>query len=96
MEEEVCIAQFEGFVVNGKEDKIYRSKKVLYELKQVPRVWYFKIDSYFQENGFERSNYEPTLYIKSEGEDFLVVCFYVDDMIYIGSNEFLLLNLKIA
>ncbi|XP_069150193.1 uncharacterized mitochondrial protein AtMg00810-like [Solanum lycopersicum] len=43
---------------------------------------------YFQENGFERSNNEPTLYVKQEGKnDFLVVCLYVDDMIYMGSSE---------
>ena len=47
LEEEVYISQPEGFVVNGKEDNIYRLKKALYGLKQAPQAWYFKIDSYF-------------------------------------------------
>lgn len=46
------------------------------------------MDSYFLENGFERSPNEPTLYVKKRGNsDFLVVCLYVDDMIYMDSNE---------
>ena len=70
-------------------------KKALYGLKQAPRVWYFKINSYFQENGFERSNNEPTLYLKREGKkDFLVVCLYVDDMIYMGSSESIVAEFK--
>ena len=53
LEEEVYVSQREGFVVNGKEDKVYGLKKALYGLKQASRAWYFKIDLYFQENGFE-------------------------------------------
>ena len=95
LEEEVYVSQPEGFVVNGKEDKVYKLKKGLYGLKQAPWEWYFKIDSYFQENGFERSKNEPTLYVKQEGKnDFLVVCLYVDDMIYMGSSESIVTEFK--
>ena len=95
LEEEVYVSQPEGFVVNGKEDKVYRLKNALHGLKQAPRAWYFKINSYFQENGFERSNNEPTLYLKREGKkDFLVVCLYVDDMIYMGSSESIVAEFK--
>lgn len=59
MEKEVHVSQPEGFQIKGKEDKVYRLKKALYSLKQVPRAWYFKIDSYFLENSFKRSNNEP-------------------------------------
>ena len=47
LEEEVYVSQPEGFVVNGKEDKVYMLKKALDGLKQAPQAWYFKIDSYF-------------------------------------------------
>ena len=84
LEEEVYVAQPEGFIIGGKEDKVYRLRKALYGLKQAPRAWYSKIDSYFQESGFERSQNEPTLYVKRRGNsDFLIVCLYVDDIIYI-------------
>ena len=62
---------------------------------QAPRAWYSKIDSYFQESGFERSENEPTLYVKRKGDyDFLVICLYVDDMIYMGSCESLIEEFK--
>ena len=51
---EVYVGQPEGFV-SCNENKVYRLKKALYGLKQAPRAWYEKVDSYFKENGFERS-----------------------------------------
>lgn len=49
----------------------------------------------FCKDGFERSDNESILYLKKEGKvDFLVVCFYVDNMIYFGSNEHLLAHIK--
>jgi len=63
-------------VAKGEEEKVYRLKKALYGLKQAPRAWYSKIDSYFQESGFERSENEPTLYVKRKGDsDFLSYAF---------------------
>lgn len=53
LEEEAYVEQLVGYVVRGKEDKVYRLKKNLYGLKQVLRVWYKKIDSYFVKHGFE-------------------------------------------
>ena len=68
LQEEVYMDQPEGFVVRGKEYKVYRLHKALYGLKQAPRAWYGEIDAYFSQCGFEKSLSEPTLYIKSTGE----------------------------
>ena len=51
-EEEVYVEQPAGYVVRGKDDKVYRLKKALYGLKQAPRAWYKKIDSYFIQKAF--------------------------------------------
>ena len=64
LEEEVYVTQPEGFVIKGEANEVYRLRKALYGLKQVSRAWYNKIDSYFRENGFKRSNNEATLYVK--------------------------------
>ena len=47
LEEEVYVSQPEGFVIDGKEEKVYRLRKALYGLKQAPSSWYNKIDTYF-------------------------------------------------
>ena len=47
LEEEVYVMQLEGFIIQGKEDKVYKLRKALYGLKQAPRTWYSKIDSFF-------------------------------------------------
>ena len=64
LEEEVYVTQPEGFVIKGEADEVYRLRKALYGLKQAPQAWYSKIDYYFTENGFKRSNSETTLYVK--------------------------------
>ncbi|KAL0402256.1 UNVERIFIED_CONTAM: Retrovirus-related Pol polyprotein from transposon TNT 1-94 [Sesamum latifolium] len=63
IEEEVYVEQPEGFIVKGKEDKVCRLKKALYGLKQAPRAWNSKINSYFIENGYNRSLSESSLYV---------------------------------
>ena len=75
------------FVKRGQENKVYKLKRVLYGLKQTPRVWYTKIDSYFLTRGFQKCPNEHTLYIKSFFRgDILIICLYVDDLILTGNN----------
>lgn len=88
------VEQPHGFVINGQEEKVYKLKKALYGLKQAPRAWYSRLDSYFLQNDFRRSESEPTLYVKVKGNDVLIVCGYVDDMIYMGSSNALVREFK--
>ena len=75
-----------GFEVKGQKHRVYKLKKSLYGLKQSPRVWYNRIDQYLLKDGFCRSNNEPTLYIKvNQQGKILILCLYVDDMIYTGN-----------
>jgi len=45
-------------------------------------------------NNFHRSNGEPTLYIKQNKDMFLIVVLYVDDLIFMGSDEALVEEFK--
>ena len=77
-----------SYEVEGKEDKVYRLKKVLYGLKQAPRSWYRRIESYMIKNGFCRRNIEPTLYTNvNEHGHILIFFLYADDMIFRGDLE---------
>ena len=60
LEEEIYVEQPQGFINKGNEGKVLRLKKALYGLKQAPQAWYGKIDQYFIDQGFKRSNNEPT------------------------------------
>jgi hypothetical protein len=46
IEEEVYIEKPQGFEVEDKKSHVYRLKKALYRLKQAPRAWYGRIDSF--------------------------------------------------
>jgi Reverse transcriptase (RNA-dependent DNA polymerase) len=48
----------------GKEHKMLKLKKTLYELKQAPRAWNTQIDAYFKKYGFVQCSYEHELYLK--------------------------------
>jgi hypothetical protein len=88
LEEEVYVDQPLGFEVQEQPDKVCRLKKALYGLKQGPRAWNNTVDSYLIKSGFSRRQNDPTLYtpIDQHGK-ILIVCLYVDDMIYTGNLE---------
>ena len=54
LEEEIFVEQPEGFVVKGKEDKVYQLKKALYGLKQAPRAWYSRINAHLLSLGSKK------------------------------------------
>lgn len=67
----------------------------MYGLKQAPRALYCKVDNYFHMQGFERSLNAHTLYKKLNRDgDILLVCIYVDDIVYMGSYLSLIREFK--
>ena len=87
LEEEVYVEQPLGYMKAGEEKKVLKLKKALYGLKQAPRAWNTRIDTYFKENGFEQCPYEHALYVKKNGRNVLLVALYVDDLIFLSSND---------
>jgi hypothetical protein len=55
LEEEIYMKQPKGFIVKGKKELVCKLKKSLYGLKQSPRMWYQKFDTYILGLGFVRS-----------------------------------------
>jgi len=62
LEEDIYMDQPEGFVVPGKENLVCRLKKSLYVLKQSPRQWYKRFDSFMLSHGCKRSDYDSCLF----------------------------------
>jgi hypothetical protein len=48
LEEEIYMKQPEGFAVKGKKELVCKLKKSLYGLKQSPRMWYQKFDTFIR------------------------------------------------
>ena len=73
LKEEVYVNQPEGFVIEGKEDKVYKLHKALYGLRQAPRAWNVKLNGILKSLGFTRCSKEPSLYRKTEKKGLLLV-----------------------
>jgi hypothetical protein len=87
LEEEVYMEQPEGLSLTDNPNYVCKLKKALYGLKQAPRAWYYSLDKFLQEKGFKKGTIDRNLYIKSEGDNLLVVLVYVDDIIFGCTNE---------
>lgn len=95
LKEEVFISQPEGFIVNEREEQVYWLHKTLYRLFQASRAWYSRIDTQFTQMGFLHSSNKPTVYSKKQGNnDLLLLCLYVDDILYMGSSKEFLVEFK--
>ena len=93
LEEETYMKQHEGFTIKGKE-VVCRLKKSFYVLKQSPRMWYHKFDSYIQGFEFKKSQVDYYLYIRPVEYHLIYVTLYVDDMLLVGNNMDLIKEVK--
>ncbi|KAJ9545510.1 hypothetical protein OSB04_025217 [Centaurea solstitialis] len=87
LKEEVYVSQPEGFVDRTKPNHVYILDKALYGLKQAPRAWYAHLSNALLDNGFYKGKIDHTLFIKTEGNDILLVQIYVDDIIFSSTNS---------
>ncbi|KAG8488067.1 hypothetical protein CXB51_018276 [Gossypium anomalum] len=55
LEEDIYMQQPEGFTISEKEDYVCLLKKSLYGLKQSPRQWYKRFDSFMTSHDFKRT-----------------------------------------
>ena len=75
LEEEIYMQQPEGFVKKGKEYPMRWLKKSLYRLKQAPRQWYRKFDSFMTDHGYHKTQADHcmTFVKKFNGGKFLIL-----------------------
>ncbi|GJS21897.1 retrovirus-related pol polyprotein from transposon TNT 1-94 [Tanacetum coccineum] len=86
LREEVYVSQPNGFVDPDKPNYVYKLKKALYGLKQAPRAWYDMLSSFLISNDFSKGSMDPTLFIRREGKELLLVQIYVDGIIFAAST----------
>jgi hypothetical protein len=79
LEEEVYVRQPPRFESEKYLHRVYKLRKALYGLKQVPR-------------GFEIGKVDQILFLLRQGRDILVVQVYVDDIVFGGSSNSLVVR----
>ncbi|GJU22285.1 retrovirus-related pol polyprotein from transposon TNT 1-94 [Tanacetum coccineum] len=82
LREEVYVSQPDGFVDKDKPNHVYKLKKALYGLKQAPRAWYNMLSSFLISQDFSKGSVDPTLCIRRDDKEILLVQIYVDDIIF--------------
>jgi hypothetical protein len=87
IKEEVYVEQPPGFEDDRYPDHVYKLSKVLYELKQAPRVWYECLRDFIITNAFKVGKADPTLFTKTCDGDLFVCQIYVNDIIFGSTNQ---------
>ncbi|GJU48561.1 retrovirus-related pol polyprotein from transposon TNT 1-94 [Tanacetum coccineum] len=93
LQEEVYDSQPDGFVDPDKPNYVYKLKKALFGLKQAPRAWYDMLSSFLISNDFLKGLVDPTLFIRREGKELLLIS-QSPRGIFINQSKYALESLK--
>ncbi|KAG8481151.1 hypothetical protein CXB51_025916 [Gossypium anomalum] len=75
-------------VLLEKEDYVWLLKKSLCGLKQSPRQWYKRFDSFMTSHDFKRSSFNSCVYFKKNSDgSFVYLLLYVDDMLIAAKDK---------
>ena len=63
---------------------MYMLKKSLYDLKQSPKQWYLRFDTFMIEHGYFKSKYDSCVYHRKLNDgSFVYLLLYVDDILIV-------------
>eukprot|EP00253_Pinus_taeda_P028610 PITA_28610 len=91
--EEIYMEQPTSFIQTNS-SLVSRLKKCLHGIKQAPRAWYDKMDSFLLETGFFRCHSDNTVYTKKVGKSLILLSLYFDDLILTSSDPNLINHVK--
>ena len=75
-----------GFETHDRESHVFKLNKAMYGLKQTPKTWYDRIDSFRFSLGFTKSKADSNLYYNVEDGNPVMLLLYVDDLFVIGMD----------
>lgn len=83
--EEIYMRLPPGFT-KGKASQVYKLNRSLYGFNQASRQWNHALSSNFQSYGFIQFGHDHYLFTKTDGNIFLALIVYVDDVIITGKS----------
>lgn len=95
LDEGIYMEQPQGYKVKGKEDLVCRLLKAHYGLKQSPRRWNIRLDKFLRQYGFVKATSDPNLYILQEGDQYMLLLVYVDDLLLATNSKQLMDKTKV-
>ncbi|CAI7769600.1 unnamed protein product [Closterium sp. NIES-54] len=72
---------------NGDPNQVCQLEKSLYGIKQAPRLWQQHLHARLIRIGFLQLPHDQGMYRLTKGTDYTLLIVYVDDLLYIGSND---------
>jgi hypothetical protein len=83
----VYVEQPLGFEDPRNLNHVYRLKKTLYGIKQAPRAWYERLSGFLVKQDIKCGMVDTTLFIKGINGDLFICQIYVDDIIFVSTND---------
>ncbi|GBM86800.1 Retrovirus-related Pol polyprotein from transposon RE1 [Araneus ventricosus] len=87
IEETVYMLHPPGFEKLVGDEDVCKLKRSIYGLPQSGRNWYMKIKSELEKFGLTQLASDNCVFIKSDGQNMLLLCMYVDDLAIFCNND---------
>ena len=94
LEEDIYMAQPEGYAAPGQEHLVCKLNKSLYGLKQAGRTWHTKIDVALKREQFVALDADQCVYMRRQDARITIIALYVDDLLIACSDVNSLAELK--
>jgi hypothetical protein len=91
LEEKIYMRQFNGFIQTTNDNLVLKLHKNLYKLKQSPRAWYDRIDTYLKKIGFIHNIADTNVYMKKVENSLMIIALFVDGYIIVFNDPHKLL-----
>jgi hypothetical protein len=93
LEEDIYMAQPEGYEAATQEQLVCKLSKILYGLKQAGRTWNIKIDVALKRLDFTPLDADQCVYVRRQ-DAITIIALYVDDLLITSSSLAVLIELK--
>ena len=83
-----------GITTRRRRTKVCKLQKALYGLRISPQRWNVRFSEVDEKAGLKSHDMKPCLFTWREGENFLILLLYVDDMVIAGNKSRKLQDVK--